>query len=201
VKRFRTKGYVPGGWLTDGEVEGLEMADLPAFLRTLLVTDGTVTRSIEAYFWETVNVEGLGQGVIAVDQAVESLELKQGEDVLRRRVRLVGEDSQAVYAHAESLLRLDRLPSELNRELQAGRIGIGELLRERSLETYRELLAFGVETMGPLTEVFPGKDTDLLVTRVYRIALNHQPTILITEKFPLALYKEANKRLCGAKLL
>jgi len=182
---------VPGGWLTNGEVKGLEMANLPPFLRTLLVTDGTVTKSIEAYFWETVNVENLGQGVVPMDRDLESLELGQGDEVLQRRVRLVGEDSGAIYAHAESLLRLDRLPEELNHELQAGRIGIGELLRERGLETYRELLGFGVESMGDLAEVFGGKDADLLVSRVYRIALNHHPTILITEKFPLLLYQDA----------
>lgn len=193
LKRFRTKGYVPGGWLTNGEAEGLEMANLPPFLRTLLVTDGTVTKSIEAYFWETVNVENLGQGVVPVDHDEKWLEISKGDKVLRRRVRLVGEDSKAIYAHAESSLRLDRLPEELNRELQAGRIGIGELLRERSLETYRELLAFGVDVMGELAKVFGGKDSDLLVSRVYRIALNHHPTILITEKFPLLLYQNSRQ--------
>lgn len=182
---------MPGGWLTNGEVEGLEMANLPPFLRTLLMTDGTVTKSIEAYFWETVNVENLGQGAVLIDRNVEWLEISEGDEVLRRRVRLVGADSKAIYAHAESLLRLDRLPEELNHELQAGRIGIGELLRERGLETYRELLAFGVEAMGELTEVFGGKDSDLLVSRIYRIALHHHPAILITEKFPLLLYQDA----------
>ena len=164
------------------------MASLPPFLRTLLVTDGTVTKSLEAYFWEPVAVENLGQEVVPLARDTPWLGLERGAEVLHRRVRLVGGHSGTVYAHAESRIRLTRLPADLRDELRQGRIGIGELLRECGLETYRELLDFGVGPVQGLAHVFTVPD-ETLVHRTYRIAVGHQPAILITEHFPLSVYR------------
>ena len=40
----------------------LNVAALPPFLRVLLTTDGTVTKSLEAYFWESIEVINRKQG-------------------------------------------------------------------------------------------------------------------------------------------
>jgi hypothetical protein len=61
---FKTRGFVPGGIITNARDESLALEALPPFLRTLLVTDGTVTKHLEAYFWEEVAVENLGQGMV-----------------------------------------------------------------------------------------------------------------------------------------
>ena len=53
---FKSKGYVPGGIITNSRHENLDIEAMPPFLRTLLVTDGTVTKSLEAFFWEPVVV-------------------------------------------------------------------------------------------------------------------------------------------------
>lgn len=178
---FKSRGYVPGGIVTNSRDELLDMARLPAFLRTLLVTDGTVTKSLEAFFWEHVDVDNLGQAPTQLAHDLPWLDLAAGATVLARRVRLRGVDSQRDYAHAESLIKLDALPEHLRDELLAGRIGIGELLREKGLETYREILDIGLV---PNDATFGGE----AVYRTYRIVINHQFAILITETFPCALY-------------
>jgi chorismate-pyruvate lyase len=191
-QRFRTRGYVPGGFIVNAKQQVVEMAALPPFLRTLLVTDGTVTKSLEAYFWEVVNVENLGQSVVTLEQDVEWLQARRDDAVLKRRVRLVGADSGTVYAYAESLLRHRLLSPDLQQSLLEGKLGIGELLRECGLETYRELLDFGTEPVADMATVFNNQGGDELVYRVYRIALHGEPVILITEKFPRRVF-ESNR--------
>ena len=126
---FKSRGYVPGGIVTNSKNESLHMEALPPFLRTLLVADGTVTKSLEAFFWEQIEVENLGQAPARLSEAAPWLNLAAGESVLERRVRLRGMESGRVYAYAQSLIKLEALPEHLRADLQQGRIGIGELLR------------------------------------------------------------------------
>jgi len=175
---FKSRGYVPGGIVTNSKNEQFHMERLPPFLRTLLVADGTVTKSLEAFFWEPVVVENLGQSLKPLSQEVFALDLPVGATVLERRVRLLGMESAREFAQAHSLIKLEALPEHLREDLQLGRIGIGELLRERGLETYREILDVGQSA-----------SIDDAIYRTYRILIQHQPAILITETFPCALYR------------
>lgn len=175
---FKSRGYVPGGIVTNSQNVEFHMERLPPFLRTLLVADGTVTKSLEAFFWEQVAVENLGQSLIPLAQDVPALDLPAGATVLERRVRLLGMESDRAFAQAHSLIKLEALPLHLREDLQLGRIGIGELLRERGLETYREILDVGQSA-----------SIDDAIYRTYRILIQHQPAILITETFPCAIYR------------
>ena len=185
---FKSRGYVPGGIVTNSKNESLHMEALPPFLRTLLVADGTVTKSLEAFFWEQIEVENLGQAPATLSEDAPWLNLTAGASVLERRVRLRGMESGRVYAYAQSLIKLEALPEHLRADLQQGRIGIGELLRERGLETYREILDVGESVEPQLKAVF-GFDPGDLIYRTYRIVLQHQPVIQITEKFPCSVYR------------
>lgn len=189
INYFKTQGYVTGGTLTNAEAQDLAVDKLPPILRVLLSADGTVTKSIEAYFWEPIDVENLGQGAVRLARALPALELTHGAEVIERRVRLRGRDSGDVYAYAESTLALALLPPKAREDLLARRLGIGELLRERGLETYREILDVGSEDDVQLPELFGEDAGETLIYRSYRIFLNHRPAILVTEKFPLALYR------------
>jgi len=175
---FKSRGYVPGGVVTNSKNEIFHMERLPPFLRTLLVADGTVTKSLEAYFWEQVEVENLGQGPLRLTQKEPALDLLAGATVLERRVRLLGMESRREFALAHSLIKLEALPAHVREDLQQGRIGIGELLRERALETYREILDVGQSDASGET-----------IYRTYRIVIQHQPAIMITETFPCSVYR------------
>lgn len=187
---FKTRGYVPGGIITNSRQENLDMEAMPPFLRTLLVTDGTVTKSLEAYFWEPVAVENLGQREISLENDVPWLGIKAGDTVLLREVLLKGSESQNIYVYAKSILNLGLLPAHIREDLLSGKIGIGEMLRERGLETYREIMDIGREIDPSLASVLGAKQCGELMYRSYRVMINHEPTMLITEKFPYRLYSK-----------
>lgn len=188
---FKTKGYVKGGIITNCKQEDLDIEAMPPFLRTLLITDGTVTKSLEAFFWEPVVVENLGQEVIQLPKGQDWLGMKSGDTGLQREVRLKGVNSENVYAYAKSILKLDLLPQQIQDDLLSGKIGIGEMLRERGLETYREIMDIGREIDKSLASVIGDIGGGELIYRTYRVFINHEPMMLITEKFPYRLYSRA----------
>ena len=188
LHHFRTRGYLPEDIVASSRCDDLDLAGLPPFLRTLLVTDGTVTKSLEAYFWEPVEVETLGQARIRAPAALPWLDLAAGAEVLDRRVRLHGTASGRFYAYARSELRLELLPARFRDDLLDQRIGIGELLRECGLETYREILDLGSARDPEIAAALGVPGPSELVARSYRIVLGGQPAILIHEYFPLSRF-------------
>jgi len=191
LSSLKTRGF-PVGAMIDPEQQRVVdlMSALPPFLRTLLITDGTVTRSLEAYFWEPVCVEHLALQVEENLPRLSCLETENHERLLIREVQLIGEQSKRVYARAHSVVRLSRFPAKVQDKLESGGIGIGVLINTFSLESYREILELGfckdlqfVEKTGRHPTATP------YIFRTYRIKTNGEPAILITEKFPLALYQ------------
>ncbi len=152
------------------------LQELPPFLRVLLTTDGTVTKSLEAFFWERVKVNTTSQSTVVLTEDHPSLNCVAGDTVVSREVALRGLHSGRTYATAESLIRYDLLPENFRRDLNDQKLGVGELLRECGLETYREILSLGENDRGRS------------VWRVYRIVMGKQPFIQIKETFPLHLY-------------
>ena len=152
----------------------IEPAQLPPFLRVLLTTDGTVTHLLEAYFQESVAARPHRQTIEPLAHAEPELGVERGGEVLTRGVTLCGKDSATVYARADSLVLLEALPSALAEGLRRGRLGIGELLRDERLESYREITAMG-----------RGEGH---YWRRYRIFIGGRPAMLITEQFPTEVY-------------
>lgn len=177
---FRCEGFARDGEITSTAGERLALCDLPPFLRALLVTDGTVTKILEAYFWEPVIVDTLGQRLETALQPVPWILLDAGDRCLIRDARLCGTDSAKSFAEAFSLIRIELIPPGFRQRLIDREIGIGVLIRDSGLESYREVLEIGLERTA---------DGELAVFRTYRIFIERQPVILITEYFPLALYR------------
>ena len=185
---FRSSGYLPDDHIEGSSGHWFDMGGLPPFLRTLLVTDGTVTKSLEAYFWEPVDVTPLGQGKITLRGLVDGLSMDLGDSALRREVSLVGRKSGRRYATARSFLALSQLPKELAEAMVSGKIGIGELLREKGIETYREIISVDFIEQGKSNDSLFALFEDDLVSRSYRIRVGGTPAIVVTEYFPVALY-------------
>ncbi|MGI9283571.1 MAG: chorismate--pyruvate lyase family protein [Endozoicomonas sp.] len=163
------------------------MVTLPPFLRTLLVTDGTVTKNLEAYFWENVSVIKQGQKAVTLEQDLPLINARKSSEVFKRDVLLQGSESQHIYAFAESYLRPEALQEGLKEPLIKGSIGIGELLRETGLETYREIVDIGREMYRPAQTKHESFE---VIYRVYVIFIGGQATIQITERFPYQLFVE-----------
>ncbi len=149
-------------------------------LRTLLVSDGTVTRFLEAYFQEQIVIrvdqhqEQLGTSSLVID-----LPFSVEEKILIREVELQGGLTKLCYAKARSWLRLSALDLEIQKAFQQKQWGIGELLSDRRVESYREILGYWIE----------GAGEQQVVARSYRIWIRSKPTILIEERFPLGSYR------------
>ncbi len=185
---FRSSGYLADSRISGSDGGEFQVDELPPFLRTLLVTDGTVTKSLEAWFWEPVVVTPRQQHRQVLDAPLESLSAGAGDELLRREVCLTGKDSGRDYACARSLLRLAALPEGMRAGMLEGRIGIGELLREQGVETYREIIMLDYLRRGRHQDALLRQFDDDLVSRSYRIQVSGEPAILVTEYFPVSVY-------------
>ncbi len=185
---FRSNGYTPDEIITTTSGEHCDLSKLPPFLRTLLVMDGTVTKALEAWFWEPVKVVPLHIESTTLNEAVTGLESQTGDRALQREVSLQGGTSNRIFACARSTVLLKRLPKEIGEALESGKIGIGGLFREQGLETYREIIDIDYSSA-------PNSDDELLIhlkgeiiSRSYQIWVNQNPAIIVTEFFPLEVF-------------
>ena len=172
----------PGGPATATAVT--DLSGLSPLLRALLVTDGTVTKLLEAYLWEPICVERLSQCQVSTEHPIPALGLPAGHPVLQRRVVLRGGESHRALVFADSVIATRSLADDLQEDLLQGRLGIGELLRERRLETYRELVDVQRSSAGEYAGALELDPQAPVLIRRYRIFADRRPAILITEVFP-----------------
>jgi chorismate-pyruvate lyase len=176
--------YPPGFSRTaDPSDRRFDISGLPPLLRTILVADGTVTKLLEAYFWEPIEVRVLAQGI----ECFDAFGLGP-EDVIRRCVILASEARGRPLASANSTIALSPLEPRLRDGLLNEEMGIGALLRDRHLETYREQISVFsrlAEVSASGLQVLPGAH---VVERTYRIHHNNRPLAEVTEVFPVEAY-------------
>ena len=166
------------------DLQPVNMRALSPFHRALLVIDGTVTTFLEAYTLEPIDVVRLGQAVQSLAEANPWLELEVGADVLARRVRLEGRYTRRLYAHATSLIALDRLPPDIASGLDVEGGGLGRILNSAKAENRREILWYGRERNQTKDRSEPSSHE--FIVRTYRVIQGGKPIMLISEKFPTA---------------
>ncbi len=176
ARHFTAQSQLPGG------LEKIELDALDPFLRNLLVTDGTVSRSLEAHTLRTVDVEPVEESEEAPPAHVAAhLQPDPGEPCLRRRI-VMRVDGTEPSVWAESFVVPDRMPAEFMTALRVHRQGIGGTLEQLKLETWRELLWFGLASPPP----WPGVSrTERTLRRAYLILVASRPALLICEDFAL----------------
>lgn len=170
-------------------VKEISLARLTAFQRGLLVTDGTVTRFIEAYTLTPVEVVLLQQTKQTLSTEHAWLQLPAGEEVISRQVVLQthsqDKSSPIIHTYATSLIVPQRLPKSLLDGLTTDKQGLGGLLRRSGLETRHELLWCGIETLTDLPPAVAHFEGETFISRAYRVFADQEPLMLINEKFPL----------------
>ena len=166
----------------------ISFARLTPFQRGLIVTDGTVTRFIEAYTFAPVEVVLLQQKKQTLSSDHDWLQLPAGEEVISRQVTLQSPQektaSPIIHTYADSLIAQKRLPKSILDGLESNPQGLGTLLQHSGLETRRELLWCGVETLIDLPPAIRHLEGESFISRVYLVFANQEPLILINEKFP-----------------
>lgn len=153
------------------------------FLRGLLFTDGTVTRNLEVKMLSPVSVTVVSQtDAIAKDDVAAHLEAKPGTESVRRRVVIGRAGSTRPVIWAESHILPTRLPPGFLGILGSAREGIGESLQRVELESWRELLWYGLDAP-PAWSFGTSRATAPVITRLYRVITEGQPALLISESF------------------
>lgn len=163
-------------------------ADLTAmnpFLRSLLFTDGTVTRALEVQSLSRVCVEIVAQTrSVALGHVAKHLEIGFGSELIERRVTIgLGVDEPAnPMILAESHIVPDRLPPGFLGLLGDTPDGIGQSMQQVRLESWREMLWYGFDTPPEWYPVSPHA-TPTVLKRLYRVITGDLPAILISESF------------------
>ena len=167
----------------------INLARLTPFQRGLLVTDGTVTRFIEAYTFAPVEVVLVQQKRQTLSNDHHWLQVPAGEEVISRQVTLQThqkqEASPIIHTYADSLIVAQRLPKSILGGLESDKQGLGGLLRCSGLETQRELLWCGIETLTDLPIAIAYLEGETFISRAYLVYADQEPLMLINEKFPL----------------
>ena len=167
----------------------INFAHLTPFQRGLIVTDGTVTQFIEAYTLAPVEVVLLQQKKQTLFAENKWLQLSAGEEVISRQITLQThqetESPPIIHTYADSLIALKRLPKSILEGLESNKYGLGKLLQQSGLETRRELLWCGIETLKNLPLAIAHLENRTFISRAYLILANQEPLMLINEKFPL----------------
>jgi chorismate-pyruvate lyase len=177
ARHFKAQAHLPEDLAT------VDLGVLDPFLRNLLVTDGTVSRSLEAHTLREVIVEPVEQSeTLPPPDVARDLQLEEDEACMRRRVvmRISGPDPSV---WAESYVVPGRAPIEFLRTLRDNSQGIGGSLEQLKLESWRELLWFGIGSPPP----WPAESsTEKVLRRSYLILIDTRPALLIGEHFALA---------------
>jgi chorismate-pyruvate lyase len=158
---------------------------LSPFQRALLVIDGTVTKFIEAYTMEPIEIIRLAQSTQPMSMDNIWLDTSKGTDVIVRQVILRGEYSGTLYAYAVSLIVPNRLPDKIKRGLEIDGEGLGRILLGGRMETRRDVLWYGREKLKKLPETIQHLTDGEFISRTYRIFAGGQPIMLINERFPV----------------
>lgn len=161
----------------------IDLTEVEPFLRALLFTDGTVTRTLEVQALSRVSVEVVDQADMTVTGQVAShLEAPSGTESLRRRVLISAGEAAAPAIWAESHILPSRLPPGFLSVLQGAPDGIGESLQRVELESWRDLLWFGFDSHPEWSDASLPTPSPV-ITRVYRVITGGQPALLISESF------------------
>lgn len=167
----------------------INLARLTAFQRGLLVTDGTVTRFIEAYTLMPVEVALLQQTKQTLSTEHTWLQLPAGAEVISRQAVLQTHSQEKslpiIHTYADSLIAPQRLSESILNGLESDKRGLGGLLWCSGLETRRELLWWGMETLTDLPCAIEHLEGETFISRAYRVFADGVPLMLIHEKFPL----------------
>jgi chorismate-pyruvate lyase len=161
-----------------------DFSGLSLLQKMFLLTDGTLTKIIEAYAVERLQVVKLAERMAALAHDMPPLQISIGQEVIERKILLQGIVSRRNWLYAESLIIPDRLDPHFKDRLLHSREPIGKLWIEHKTETFREVLASFREPAGEVAAYFTMPPAEHLLCRSYRVFSNRKPVMLITEKFP-----------------
>jgi chorismate-pyruvate lyase len=167
------------------QLDGFDPTTLDPLQRILLVTDGTLTDTLEAAFLEPIGLRKIALDIAPAQTLVDGLDIRIGEPLLDRKIVLYGETTGRPYVYADSFLALDRLPPRFRAELMSSDTPMGRLWSEYKMETWKELLHVARRPAADRAEHLQIADASECVVRRYRLISGGRPLMVIEEQFPV----------------
>lgn len=166
------------------ELQEVALADIDPQLRTLLFSDGTVTRVLEIGVLRRVSVNVVAERPSEIPAGLHAcFDVPSGTEASLRRVTIRADGDPVPLVYAESVIVHSRLPTGFSAQLRSSRQGIGEALRVGRWGSQRELLWFGLgsapEWAGPSDASRP------VLARVYRVLIAGKVAMVISESFAI----------------
>jgi len=161
---------------------------LAPITRALLSTDGSFTLMLQSLSSEDIKPSVLRhQQLRAAGNGLDGC-FEEGELLLQRAVLLKTAQSGRNLVYADSSIAVERLPAGMQQSLLDGSQPIGLLLRTSRLETYRELIDWGVCADGQADDVKRHLAPQELLYRRYRIDAGGQALMHVCEYFCASLF-------------
>lgn len=159
--------------------------------KALLSTDGTLTLLLDAFSGERIETVLLAQHAESADAVGirTTMSLGPNEATTRREVVLRTARSKRNLVYAESRIADARLPPKLRAPLMQGTLPIGLLMRSARIESFRELLDWGIHPLDEAPCPNACFDATEVVYRSYHIVVGGRPLMRITEYFPRCLFE------------
>jgi chorismate-pyruvate lyase len=176
-----------GTFASRAQLQEVNLRVLTPFQRALLTIDGTVTRFIEAYTMEPVEVMRIRQDRCLPCEEHRWLEPDPESLIMEREVLIRGGYTGTLYAYAISHILSERLPPRVRERLEVQGEGIGRILQDEKMETRREVLWFGREHLDSLPFALKDDEQAEFISRAYRIIWDGRPVAMINERFPVSL--------------
>jgi chorismate-pyruvate lyase len=164
-------------------IRGIDAAQLAPLQRILLITDGTLTEILEAYFRERIELVKLSERLLTRDEPGAPLPMEEGERVLERRINLRGVQSGTLYVYAESRILVDRLDASFQTELLETNVPLGRLWLSHRLETFKELVSLDCRPARELGLHLACTEDALVLGRVYDVYSGCRLVMRIAEYF------------------
>ncbi|HEY3637054.1 MAG TPA: chorismate pyruvate-lyase family protein [Rhizomicrobium sp.] len=166
-----------------GQLHGIDAATLTPLQRILLITDGTLTEILEAYYFERVELVKLSERLMTRTEFGGSLAMDENERVMERKINLRGARSGTRYVYAESLILVDRLDPSFQMELLETNIPLGRLWRGHRLETFKEMASATCRPARELAIHLGCAEETPVLGRVYDVFSARRHVMRISEYF------------------
>lgn len=136
---------------------------VPAVLRLLLVSDGSLTRLIRGWSLADVSLDTLCMDERPVeDETAKWLDTPVGTIVYHREVWLTANGDRLVFASSDWYLPdtetdLSNLAARFISDLRTSSVPVGDLIRKRGLWSKQELLEIGLYRSDELSNLWGGE--------------------------------------------
>ncbi len=157
--------------------------------RLLLFTDGSVTTLLEVMTGKPVIVMTLVQRVVKADiERATALDIEEGDNINYRVVILKNSGEQRPLIYAESFAPIARLQKEIRYDLMKADVPIGKIMKQRHIESRREIRSVEIADNDELNELFSVPHGVHMLSRVYDIISNGLVLMRIHESFPITFF-------------